>query len=53
MQVKKLLIIITDGYSTGSPAVFARRLVELKQVDIFAVALNIGERVSLVMHCAQ
>jgi len=43
-EVKKLAIVISDGYSTDQPAVFARRLVELKQVDIFAVALQIGGR---------
>jgi uncharacterized protein YegL len=42
-DVKKLVIIITDAYSSADPAVYARRLVELKKVDIFAVALSPGD----------
>lgn len=38
--VKKLAIVITDGFSSDRPETMARRLIELKDVDIFAVSLN-------------
>jgi uncharacterized protein YegL len=43
-DVKKLIIILTDGYSSQDPSVYARRLVELKKVDIFAVSLNTNDQ---------
>jgi uncharacterized protein YegL len=39
---EKLAIVVTDGFSTDSPGIFARRLIELKDVDIIAVSLTLS-----------